>query len=262
MRARSQRRVAAVTGGTRGIGLGIARALAADGLDLILCGMRPAADVTQVLDDLRSAGGQVVYEQADVADPEARGRFLSTAREQLGSLHVLINNAGITSLDRDRDLLDAREESFERLLRVNLQGPYFLTRDAAVWMIEQRAKDPDFAGCVINVSSVSAELVSVNRGDYCVSKAGLAMATRVWAARLAEHGIAVYEVRPGLIRTDMTAPATEKYDRAIAEGLLLEPRWGEPEDVGRAVRALARGDLSYATGQVISVDGGMTVHRL
>jgi 3-oxoacyl-[acyl-carrier protein] reductase len=255
-------RVALVTGGTRGIGLGIARELAEQGLDLALCGTRPARDVAAALEELRGLGRRVVYEPADVSDAAARGRLLEAIRKQLGALHVLVNNAGITSPDRDRDLLDAREASFERTLRVNLQGPYFLTRDAAAWMLRQREDDGGFQGCVVNVTSISADVVSVNRGDYCVSKAALSMATRVWAVRLAEHGIPVYEVRPGLIRTDMTAAAGDRYDREIAGGLLLQPRWGEPRDVGRAVAALVRGDLAYSTGSIVTVDGGLTVPRL
>lgn len=256
------RRVALVTGGTRGIGLGIARALAAEGLDLALSGRRAAAEVAGVLEDLEARGAAVHYEAADVGESDARTRLMAAVRERFGRLHVLVNNAGITSLDRGRDLLDAREDSFERLLRVNLQGPYFLTRDAARWMIEQRGADAGFRGCVVNVGSISATAVSVSRGDYCVAKAGLAMASRVWAARLGEHGIPVYEVRPGLIRTDMTAPAREKYDALIEGGLLVQPRWGEPDDVGRAVALLARGDLPYSTGQVLVVDGGLTLQRL
>jgi 3-oxoacyl-[acyl-carrier protein] reductase len=261
MMSPERRRVALVTGGTRGIGLGIARCLAAEATDLVVCGVRAESEALPALEELREAGARVVYAQADVAEPAARARLLALAREQLGALHVLVNNAGITSLDRDRDLLEAREESFERLLRVNLQAPYFLTRDVAHWMIAQRESDPGFAGCIVNITSVSAELVSVNRGDYCVSKAGLSMATRLWAVRLAQYGIPVYEVRPGLIRSDMTAPAAGRYDQAIAEGLLLQPRWGEPEDVGRAVAALARGELAYSSGHAITVDGGLSVHR-
>jgi NAD(P)-dependent dehydrogenase (short-subunit alcohol dehydrogenase family) len=255
-------RVALITGGTRGIGLGIARSLAAEGLDLALCGLRSRDEVRPVLDELRGRGREVIYETADVGSREERERLMVRVRERLGRLHVLVNNAGMSSLDRGLDLLDAREQSFERLLRVNLQGPYFLTRAAARWMLDQRESDPSHAGCIVNVSSVSATVVSVNRGDYCVAKAGLSMATRVWAARLAEHGIPVYEVRPGLIRSDMTAPAREKYDALIEGGLLPQARWGEPEDVGRAVAALVRGDLPYSTGHALAVDGGLTVQRL
>jgi NAD(P)-dependent dehydrogenase (short-subunit alcohol dehydrogenase family) len=148
------------------------------------------------------------------------------------------------------------------VIGINLKGPYFLTQLAARWMIEQRRSDPSFAGVVVNISSVSATEASINRGDYCISKAGLAMATQLWAHRLAEFGIGVYEIRPGIIRTDMSAAVAEKYDRLIANGLTVEKRWGEPEDVGRAVAMLARGDLSYATGNVLNIDGGLTLRRL
>jgi NAD(P)-dependent dehydrogenase (short-subunit alcohol dehydrogenase family) len=254
--------VALVTGGTRGIGLGIARALAAEGLDLAISGLRPPAQVAAVVQSLEESGIGVLYVPADVAERAARERLMAALRERFGRLNVLVNNAGMTSLDRGLDLLDSREESFERVMRVNLEGPWFLTRDAARWMIEQRGAESHFQGCVVNVGSISATHVSTNRGDYCVSKAGLAMATRVWATRLGEHAIPVYEVRPGLIRTDMTAPAQEKYDRLIAQGLLVQPRWGEPEDVGRAVALLVRGELPYSTGQVVVVDGGLTLERL
>jgi NAD(P)-dependent dehydrogenase (short-subunit alcohol dehydrogenase family) len=143
-----------------------------------------------------------------------------------------------------------------------LKGPYFLTQLAARWMVDQRKANTAFQGVIVNISSVSATEASINRGDYCISKAGIAMATQLWAHRLAEHGIAVYEVRPGIITTDMTAGVKEKYDKLLAEGLTVEPRWGEPHDVGRAVAVLARGELSYATGNVLNVDGGMTIRRL
>jgi NAD(P)-dependent dehydrogenase (short-subunit alcohol dehydrogenase family) len=174
---------------------------------------------------------------------------------------VLVNNAGVAPFNRT-DLLEATEESFVRLMRINLKGPYFLTQVVARWMIEQHETDANFAGVIVNVSSVSATAASVNRGDYCISKAGLAMATQLWAVRLAEFGICVYEVRPGVIRTDMTEGVKEKYDRLIAEGLTVERRWGTPEDVGRAVAVLAKGELSYATGNVIHVDGGLSLRRL
>jgi len=148
------------------------------------------------------------------------------------------------------------------VVRTNLQGPYFLTQAVANWMVEQKKADPSFAGCIVNVSSISATIVSVNRGEYCVSKAGVAMATQLWAARLGEFGIPVYEVRPGVIKTDMTAGVQEKYDKLFGEGLAIQHRWGTPEDVGRAIAALVRGDFPYSTGQVIMVDGGLSVQRL
>ena len=162
-----------------------------------------------------------------------------------------------------KDILEASPESFDRLVRINLRGPYFLTQAAARFMLEQkqrRARPP--RGCIIFISSMSATVASINRGEYCISKAGLSMASLLWATRLADEGITVYEVRPGIIRTDMTAGVAAKYDTLISQGLTLQKRWGTPDDVGRAVAMLARGDLPYSTGQVIGVDGGLTVQRL
>jgi len=255
------RRVALVTGGTRGIGLGIARALARDGFDLALCGVRDEAEIAPVLADLRGSGGAAHYFRADVGERSERLRLVAEVRERLGRLHVLVNNAGMAPRVR-ADLLEAGEDSFERLLRVNLQGPYFLTQGVAKWMLEQKRADAAWAGAVVFVSSTSATVASTNRGEYCVSKAGLAMASQLWAARLAEAGIPVYEVRPGIIRTDMTAAVAEKYDRLIGEGVVPQGRWGTPGDVGRVVAALARGDAPYSTGAVITVDGGLTIPRL
>lgn len=257
----SAKKVALVTGGTRGIGLGISRQLAGDGFDLAVNGRRNAAAVAESLSELEKLGAAVLYCQADVADTADRARMVDEIRQRFGRLDVLVNNAGVAP-DVRADLLDSTEESFDRLIAINLRGPYFLTQLVARWMVEQHRADASFAGVVVNVSSISATVASVNRGDYCISKAGVAMATRLWAARLAEFGIAVYEVRPGVIRTDMTSGVTEKYDKLIAEGLTVEPRWGTPDDVGRAVAMLARGDLAYATGNVISVDGGLTLPRL
>lgn len=255
------RRVALVTGGTRGIGLGIARALAGAGFDLALCGLRDEAEVVPALEGLRAAGAAVHYVRADVGERDDRRRLVAEARERLGRLHVLVNNAGVAPRVR-ADVLEAGEESFERLMRINLQGPYFLTQAVARWMLEQGRADAAWAGAVVFVTSTSATMASTSRGEYCVSKAGLAMASQLWAARLAEAGIPVYEVRPGIIRTDMTAAVAERYDRLIGEGLVPQGRWGTPEDVGRVVAALARGDAPYSTGAVIAVDGGLTIPRL
>ncbi|HSD26033.1 MAG TPA: 3-ketoacyl-ACP reductase [Vicinamibacteria bacterium] len=255
------RRIALVTGGTRGIGLGIARALARDGFDLVVCGLREEAEVAPALAELRSGGAAAHYLRADVGERADRLRLVSEVRERLGRLHLLVNNAGVGPRVR-ADLLEAEEASFERLLRVNLQGPYFLTQSVARWMLEQKQADGAWSGAVVFVTSVSATMASTSRGEYCVSKAGLAMASQLWAARLAEAGIPVYEVRPGIIRTDMTAGVTEKYDRLIAQGVVPQGRWGVPDDVGRVVAALARGDAPYSTGAVVLVDGGLTIPRL
>jgi 3-oxoacyl-[acyl-carrier protein] reductase len=254
-------KVALVTGGTRGIGLGIALKLAEAGFTLAISGRRAAEEVQPVLEQLRERSVRSIYVQADVAAAADRLHLVETVGAQLGRLDVLVNNAGIAPRMR-ADLLQASEESFDELIATNLRGPYFLTQAVASWMIRQHEKDRRAQRSIINVSSVSATVASVNRGDYCISKAGIAMATKLWAVRLAEYGIGVYEVRPGIIETDMTAGVKGKYDALIQGGVLLEKRWGAPEDVGTAVSMLARGELPYATGAVLVLDGGLTLARL
>jgi 3-oxoacyl-[acyl-carrier protein] reductase len=249
-------RTAIVTGGTRGIGLGIAKALAADGWRLVVSGVRPAADVAGVLDELAGLGGTAHYCASDIAVAADRSRLVAESLERFGGIDALVNNAGRAPAVR-ADVLDAGEESFETLMRTNLQGPYFLTQQVARRMIERGGGTG-----IVFVTSVSAELASINRGDYCVSKAGLAMAARLFALRLAPHAIPVFEVRPGVIATDMTARVKDVYDQRIADGLVPEGRWGTPADVGRVVAALLRGDAPYATGSVIHVDGGLSLGRL
>jgi 3-oxoacyl-[acyl-carrier protein] reductase len=256
-------RTALVTGGTRGIGLGIARALAREGWNLALCGLRPRDEIADVIGQLGGAAGEVEYFRADVGNAEDRRRLLQSVTVRYGTLHALVNNAGRAPSVR-ADLLDATEDSFEEVLRTNLQGPYFLTQ-AIARMMTERTPSVDgaaIAGAIVFVTSVSAEIASSNRGEYCVSKAGLSMAARLFAVRLAQHGIPVYEVRPGVIATDMTAAVRETYDRRIAEGLIPDGRWGQPDDVGRAVATLLRGDIPYATGTILHVDGGLSIPRL
>ena len=182
-------------------------------------------------------------------------------RARHGVVNALVNNAGRGPRQR-ADLLDATEDSFEELVRTNLQGPYFLTQAIARDQVTRRRGDPHFAASIVFITSVSAEMASVNRGEYCVSKAGLSMAARLFAVRLAADGIPVYEVRPGIIETDMTAGVKSAYDQRIADGLVPERRWGTPDDVGRVVAALLRGDAPYATGSIINVDGGLSLPRL
>ena len=257
------RPIALVTGGARGIGLGISRALAADGWDLAIGGVRAPNEVADVLTALRSHGGRVHYVAADVGEPRDRRRLVDDVIATLGTPSALVNNAGRAPAVRN-DLLEATEASFEELMRTNLQGPYFLTQAVANVMIaEQKSRGTVPArGGIVFITSVSAAMVSPNRGEYCVSKAGLAMAARLFAVRLAEYGIPVFEVRPGIIATDMTAAVKEKYDQRIAEGLIPDARWGTPQDVGAAVAALLRGDVKYATGSVLHVDGGLSIPRL
>jgi 3-oxoacyl-[acyl-carrier protein] reductase len=253
-------KVAFITGGTRGIGLGIAVELAKAGFDLAVNGIREEAAVLAVLDDLRNFGVQVVYIRGDVSKNGDRRQMVETIFKRFGKICVLVNNAGIAPSER-KDILEATEESFENVLNVNLRGPYFLTQLIANNMIEQKKQLNDEFFCIINVSSVSASVVSVNRGEYCISKAGVAMATKLWASRLGEFNIPVYEIQPGVIRTDMTEGVQEKYNRLFQNGLAIQQRWGTAEDIGKVAAAMATGKMPYSTGQVVLVDGGMTIPR-
>lgn len=255
------KKVALVTGGSRGIGLGIAQHLALNGFDVAINGIRPESIVGDVLRSLRDAGADVLYCQGDISSSSDRQQVLKKIRDHYGSLNILVNNAGIAPKER-RDILQASEESFDHIISTNLKGNYFLTQHAANWMIEQQKNDTKFTACIINISSISATVASVNRGEYCISKAGISMATQLFAVRLGEYDIPVYEVRPGVISTDMTSAVKEKYDKLINDGLCVQKRWGYPEDVGKVVSALALGNFPYSTGQVIMVDGGLTLQRL
>jgi len=254
-------RVAFITGGSRGIGFGIAQQLAANGFDLAINGTRSVTEVSAVLKKLKDFGRDVIYCQGNISSTSDRENMLRQIREHYGRLHVLVNNAGVAPKQR-KDILEATEESFDEVISTNLKGTYFLTQQAAKWLIEQKKEDHQFKGCIITVTSVSATVASVNRGDYCISKAGLAMATQLFAARLGEFNIPVFEIRPGIIYTDMTSGVKEKYDKMIDEGLCVQKRWGQPDDVGRVAASLANGAFVYSTGQVIMVDGGMTIQRL
>lgn len=261
LKIRKMKKVALITGGSRGIGLGIARELAKNNFDLAINGVRPQSAVEDVMDDLRKSGAQVIYCQGDLALTADRASIIQKVKDHYKRLNVLVNNAGIAPRER-RDILEATEESFDEVLSTNLKGNYFLTQLAANWMIAQKKEDPAFAGSVINVSSISATVASVNRGEYCISKAGISMATQLFAVRLGEFDIPVFEVRPGVISTDMTSGVKDKYDKLISDGLCVTPRWGYPDDVGKAVAALSQGNFPYSTGQVIMVDGGLTLPRL
>ncbi len=262
--------VALITGASRGIGRGTALELAKVGYDLVvnfashtLAARRTAADC---LAAAQAAGKTVRVEicQADIAKSADRQQLIEFAKAALGRLDLLVNNAGVAP-DVRADILQASEASFDRLIDINVKGPYFLTQLAARWMIEQsRAVVPPaaFRPQIITISSISAYTASVNRGDYCLSKAALSMLTSLYAARLAEHSINVYEIRPGIISTDMTGAVKEKYDKLIEEGLTPIRRWGTPEDVGKAVAAIAQDLLPFSTGEVINVDGGFHLRRL
>jgi len=260
--------VALITGASRGIGRGIALELAKLGYDLVInfASNTEAARQT-ALDCVAGAKGKghkirAELCQADVSCAGDRQRLIDSTRKTFGRLDLLVNNAGVAPKARD-DILQATEESFDRLIGINVKGPYFLSQLAARWMIEQvNGNSSQFRPKIIVVSSISAYAASINRGDYCLSKAALSMVTPLFATRLAGYGINVYEIRPGIIATDMTGPVKDKYDKLIAEGLSPIQRWGTPEDVGKAVAAIAQDLLPFSTGEVINVDGGFHLHRL
>ena len=269
-------RVALITGGSRGIGRGIALALARAGHDLVINYARNAEAAQKTAADcvaLAAAGGHTIRARpcpSDIADPAARQRLIDFARTECGRLDLLVNNAGVAPEVR-AVLLESGEASFDRVLAINVKGPFFLTQLAARWMIEQARADAEASGPdapafappqIVFISSISAYTASSNRGEYCVAKAALSMLTPLFAARLAEHGINVYEIRPGIIATDMTAPVKAKYDALIAEGVTPIRRWGSPGDVGRAVAAIAEGAFPFSTGEVLNVDGGFHLRRL
>ena len=257
--------VSLITGSSRGIGRGIAIELAKAGTHHLLinyAGNEAAALECQALcrEAAGTAGIRVEIAQGDISVAADRERLINTLREKFGRLDLLVNNAGVAPNVR-ADILDAGEESFDRLIGINLKGPYFLTQLAAKLMIESGPLD-GVIRAVVNVTSISAFTASVNRGDYCIAKAGLAMMTKLYAARLAEFGINVYEIQPGVIATDMTGPVKEKYDKLFAEGLAPIQRWGTPADIGKAVSAIARSSFPYSTGQVFLIDGGFHLHTL
>jgi NAD(P)-dependent dehydrogenase (short-subunit alcohol dehydrogenase family) len=253
--------VAIVTGGSRGIGRAIALRLGHEGYAVAVNYHSSAAAAEGVVEEIVCGGGRAVAVRADVGAAADRQLLVDETLRQFGRLDVLVNNAGITSVGR-KDLLEATEESWDTVFATNLKGPFFLAQLAARQMIEAINGGRISGGTIINVSSISAYAVSTNRADYCMAKAAMQMMTWLFADRLAEHGICVYEVCPGVIASDMTAPVKEKYDRLIAEGLSPIRRWGQPEDVATAVAMLVSGQLPFSTGERINVDGGFHIRRL
>ncbi len=253
--------VALVTGAGRGIGRGIAEELAEVGFDLVIDDVHEMEEVHETMASLQGKGANVLYVRADISIAAERAKLIDSCKERFGRLDFLVNNAGVAPKQRT-DILQASEESFDRVLTINLKGPYFLTQLAANWMIEQKSANPDRAYRIVNIASISSYTSSTARGEYCISKAGISMMTKLYADRLAEYGINVYEIRPGIIATDMTSAVKEKYDKLIGDGLLPIRRWGYPEDIGKAVAAIALGYLPYSTGEVINLDGGFHLRRL
>lgn len=253
------KRLAVVTGGTRGIGLGIARSLAAEGFAIAVTGRRDRSELADVLGELEDASGaSVFYFAGDIGDRGVRAELFSQLRAEYDALGCWVNNAGIGVKQRV-DLLDVDEDAFDYVFDINMKAGHFLARAAAKWMLEART---DAHQSIVNITSVSAEMVSLNRAEYCVAKAALRMSTQLFATRLAPEGIGVYEVAPGVIETDMTSGVREKYDAMIADGLIPEMRWGSPADIGQAVATCATGGLPYSSGTCLRIDGGMTIPRL
>ncbi len=250
------KKTAIVTGASRGIGRAISLKLASEGFLVIAAARADEQKATEYIAQLKAISPESIYIPTDISVKADRVRLIDTVYERFGQLDVLVNNAGVAPLER-RDLLEMTEESMDRLLEINLKGTFFLTQYAAQRMVADRSGE-----MIINVTSMSAYTASINRGEYCISKAGLAMVTELFAVRLAEYGINVYEIRPGIIRTDMTAGVSKKYEDLIAGGLLPIERMGEPEDIAKAAAALALGALPYSTGEVLNIDGGFHIRRL
>jgi NAD(P)-dependent dehydrogenase (short-subunit alcohol dehydrogenase family) len=264
----ANRPVAIVTGGSRGIGVAISLELAKLGYDVMIAhydfneqGQPDESNAKTTQQQARALGANCEILRVDVSNKEDRRRLVDTTRAMFGRCNMLVNNAGVAPSKR-MDLLEATEESFERVMNINLKGPYFLTQLVANWMVEQRNQDPTGPYRIVNTGSMSAYTSSPARGEYCVSKAAIGMMTILYADRLAEYNIGVFEIRPGIIKTDMTKVATAKYDKMIAEGVTPIKRWGLPEDVALAVGAIAEGRLDFSTGQVLNVDGGFHFRRL
>lgn len=257
-------RVAIVTGGGRGIGRGIALALAQAGWAIVVNYRGNAASAEETARQIEAAGSKAHIVQADIAIPADRQRLVDGTLTTFGRIDLLVNNAGMAPRER-RDILEATEESYDEVMGVNLKGPYFLTQAVAkaqIAQVERENPPADRRPVIINIGSLSAYTASINRGEYCISKAGMGMMTALFADRLAPYGIHVYEVRPGVTATDMTSKVKEHYDQLIAQGLTPLQRWGQPEDIAKAVLALAQGSFPFSTGEIINVDGGFHLRRL
>lgn len=254
-------KVAIVTGGSRGIGRGIVLGLAAQGWAVTVNyrGNASAAQETATL--AAQAGGEALVLQADIGNAADRVQLVQQTLDRFGRIDLLVNNAGMAPRVR-MDLLQTTEESYDEVMAVNLKGPFFLTQHVANTMIQLIESGTIERPTIINIGSISAYTSSLNRGEYCISKAGMAMMTTLFADRLAERGINVYELRPGIVETDMTSGVTDKYNKLIAEGLTPIRRWGRPDDVARAVVALTQGAFPFSTGEIINIDGGFHLRRL
>ena len=254
------KKTAIVTGSSRGIGFGVLKRLGRDGFQVVMVATGSQEKNQKALDELKEEGIECIYIQANIGNHDDRLKIVEETVKAYGNIDVLVNNAGVAPTIR-ADLLDMTEESFERVISINTEGNMFLTQAVARQMLKQPVNGKK-RGTIINISSCSSEVSSISRGEYCVSKAGVSMLTKLFADRLAGEGILVNEIRPGVIATDMTNAVQEKYDHLIAEGLFPIARWGTPEDIAGAVSAFAGDDFLYTTGNYIDVDGGFHIKRL
>ncbi len=255
-------KTALITGASRGIGRGIAEAMAKEGFDIVISSTSQSEAATDAVAACKQIGANVLFYPGDISKSDVRIAMVDAIKNNFGRLDILVNNAGVGVKVR-ADILNTTEESYDRLMNINLRGPYFLTQLVAKWMIEQKKEDKARRPMIVNIGSISSYTSSIGRGEYCISKAGVSMMTKLFADRLSEYDINVYEIRPGIIKTDMTAGVAEKYDNLIFhEDLMPFKRWGFPEDVAKAVVAIAKGYLPYSTGEVINVDGGFHLKRL
>ena len=254
--------VGLITGGSRGIGRAIAFELAGMGYDVVLNHVRPADEALgQLVHEIESRGVRCLAVQADIGQAGDREELVAQTKRRFNRCDLLVNNAGVAPAKRV-DILETTAESYQRVMDVNLQGPFFLTQMVARWMVEQKRAAPEYGYRIVNISSISAYTSSPSRAEYCISKAGMSMMTALFADRLAAEGVGVFEIRPGITATDMTQTVKDKYDALITEGLTPVRRWGRPEDVAAAVRAIAEGRFDFSPGQVFNVDGGFHLRRL
>jgi len=255
------KRVALITGAARGIGNGIALQLAKDGYSIVIMDVLKKQDVSDNIAEVEAVGTEVLYARGDITSAESRKQVVDAAMEKFGRIDVLVNNAGVAPRVR-ADILEATEESFDFVTGINLKGTFFLSQLVANTMIGLIGKVDDYMPMIVNIASMSSYVSSTSRGEYCISKAGVSMVTKLFADRLAEYGINVYEIRPGIIYTPMTEVVKDKYDKLIGEGLTPIKRWGYPEDIANADSAFCSGKFAFSTGEVVNVDGGFHIQRL
>jgi 3-oxoacyl-[acyl-carrier protein] reductase len=250
---------ALITGGSRGIGQAVAIALSEIGYHIIIADIQPNADET--IRQCENNGVETLFVQTDVSSTKDRNNLMGQIRKKFDSLDLLVNNAGV-SVEERKDLLETEEASYDRVMNINLRGPFFLTQSVAKWMIEMTDENPDRFPVIVNIASLTSYASATSMAEYCLSKTGVSMMTKLYADRLSEHGIHVYEIRPGIVKTDMTSVVRDKYDKFIEEGGLPIKRWAHPEDIAKAISGLAQGFLRYSTGEVLNVDGGFHLRRL